>query len=104
MRDFDEFVRSLGDRDRVDIIKALIARDATAHKIARGPGRKARRGTSGRDRAEEARGERDRLGRIICFVRFRSPATGSTAADLALCDFLAQSLAAKGQWSGEIPG
>jgi hypothetical protein len=41
--------------------------------------------------------KRDKLN----FLRFRSPASGATAADLVLCDILAEKLRAKGQWIGE---
>ncbi len=101
MGDFDQFVRSLADRDRVDIINALIAADAVAQRRARGRGSRAPLGSTERGRAQEARRQSERYGRIIYFLRFRSPATGSTEADLALCDLLAEKLAAKGQWLGE---
>ena len=45
--------------------------------------------------------ESGRLGRIIYFLRFRSPATGATPRDMTLCQKLADKLQAKGQWSGE---
>jgi hypothetical protein len=41
-------------------------------------------------------------GRIIYFLRFRSPASSATAEDLKLGDILAEKLRAKGQWTGRI--
>jgi hypothetical protein len=100
MRNLDERVRSLSDLDRIPLIKALIAYDAEAERIAKA-GSRAKSGSPARYRAEEARGQIARLGRIIYFLRFRSPASGATAADQALCEMLATKLEAKGQWVGE---
>jgi len=100
MRDFHEFVRSLADYDRIEMINALIAADAAAARQAHA-GSRAKKDSPARYRAEEARQQVARFGRIIYFLRFRSPATGSTAADLVLCDMLAEKLWIKGQWTGE---
>jgi hypothetical protein len=103
MRDFDELVRSLADRDRVDMIRALVAADAGAQRVARA-GQRARRDSPAGYRREEALSQVARFGRIIHFLRFRSPAQGSTAGDLALCALLQEKLEAKGQWVGEHSG
>ena len=100
MLDFDEQVRSLSDRDRIPLIKALIDCDAAAERIAKA-GSRAKKDSPARYRAEEARSQVDRFGRIIHFLRFRLSTTGATAADQALCDMLARKLEAKGQWIGE---
>lgn len=100
MRDFDERIRSFSDLDRIPLINALISCDAEAKSIAKA-GSRAKRNSPARYRAEEARSQIDRFGRIIYFLRFRSPASGATVADQALCDMLAKKLEAKGQWVGE---
>lgn len=101
MEDLHTSIWRLSDLDRVPLIEALIRMDATAQATARGRGSRARRGTMERYRVEQASDDSDTLGRIIYFLRFRSPATHATAADLALCDELAEKLRAKGQWQGE---
>ena len=82
------------------MIKELIRLDAQAQIRARS-GVRAKRGTTARNRSDEARAETERLGRIIYFLRFRSPAATATAEDMALCNALAEKLQAKGQWTGE---
>lgn len=101
MEDLDSTIRRLSDLDRVSLIRALIRMDAEAQRIARGAGSRAKRFSMARNRAEEARDQTNRLGAIIYFLRFRSPASSATAADLKLCAMLAEKLQAKGQWTGE---
>ena len=101
MRDFDEFVTSPADLDRREIIRQLISADADAQRSAKS-GHRERRGTPAQCRAEQARYDGERYGRIIYFLRFRSVAQGSTDADLKLCDLLAAKLNNKGQWTGQI--
>ena len=98
MDDLDTRIRQLSDLDRVSLIRALIRVDAQAEARTRGAGSRARLGTSARNRADNARNEMARLGRIIYFLRFRSPLPGG---DEALCEMLAEKLNAKGQWTGE---
>jgi hypothetical protein len=95
-----ERVRRLSNLDRVQIIDALIGIDAQMQAIAR-RGTRAKRDSPARYRADEALSQVGRLGRIIYFLRFRTPATGITDDDLILCDMLAEKLRAKGQWEGE---
>jgi hypothetical protein len=101
MQDLDDRIRALSELDRIPLIQALIRIDSQLQPQAGGSGRRAKRGSMERYRAEEARAESDRLGRIIYFLRFRSPATAATAADSLLCEMLAEKLRAKGQWAGE---
>jgi hypothetical protein len=93
-------ILAVADLDRVPMIETLIALDAHAQARAR-TGRHARLGTVTRNRADEARGEAERLGRIIYFLRFRSQPSALTDEDARLCDILATKLQAKGQWAGE---
>lgn len=98
--DFDERVRRLIGLDRIPLIHALIDADAQMEALARA-GARAKRGTVACYRAEEARDQVARFGRLIHFLRFRMQATGATVADLELCDMLAEKLRAKGQREGE---
>ena len=100
MEDLDTRIRALSDLERIPLIQELIRIDSGKQALARA-GRRARRGTAERYRSEQARSDSDRLGQIIYFLRFRSPATNTSAEDLALCDMLADKLRAKGQWTGE---
>jgi hypothetical protein len=101
MRDLDEYVTSLAGLDRREIIRLLISADADAQSLAKS-GHRERRGTSGQRRAEQARYDGERFGRIIYFLRFRSVTQGSIDADLKLFDLLAAKLKNKGQWKGWI--
>jgi hypothetical protein len=101
MGDLDEYVTSLAELDRREIIRQLISADANAQTLAKS-GHRERRGTPAQCRAEQARYDGERYGRIIYFLRFRSVAQGSTDADLKLCDLLAAKLKNKGQWKGRI--
>jgi hypothetical protein len=101
MRDFDEYVRSLADMDRGEIIKALVAADKRAAGIWQA-GRRAKRDSPAKCLSEDARHQVDRFGRIIYFLCFRSLATTATAADVALCDMLAEILKTKGQWTSDL--
>jgi hypothetical protein len=98
--DLNERVHHLSDLDRIKMIQALIRIDAQMQAIAR-KGARAKRDSPTRYRADEARSQVARLGRIIYFLRFRTPATGTTDDDFMLCDMLAKKLRAKGQWEGE---
>jgi hypothetical protein len=100
MEDLDARIRALSALDRVPMIKALIQIDSEAQSQSR-TGRRAKRGSVDRNRAEEAAAESARLGRIIYFLRFRSLATNTSARDEELCAMLAGTLQAKGQWTGE---
>jgi hypothetical protein len=91
MRDFDEYITSLADLDRREIIRQLVFADADAHRLATS-GHRERRGTS-----TECHGEQARYERIIYFLRFREPPQGLTDADLKLCGLLASKLNKKGQ-------
>jgi len=82
------------------MIQGLIRLDAQAKARAKA-GARAKRGTTARNRADEARAETERLGRIVYFLRSRSPASNATPQDMVLCDALAGKLQAKGQWAGE---
>ena len=101
MRDFDEFVTSLADLDRREIIRQLISADSDTQRLA-GSGRRERIGTPEQCGTEQARYDGERYGRIIYFLRFRNPPQGSTDADLKLCDLLAAKLNNKGQWTGQL--
>jgi hypothetical protein len=100
MEDLDIRIRRLSDLDRVALVQELVRMDDVAAALARGATR-AKRGSVARERAEQARADRARLGGIIYFLRFRSPATGATSEDRKLCEMLAEKLRAKGQWEGE---
>ncbi len=97
MDDLDATIRPLSDLDRADLIKTLRRIDRQMLDIARGAGGRAKLGSSARNRAEEARANCDRLGRIIYFLQFRFPLPER---DKALCEMLAEKLQAKGQWTG----
>jgi hypothetical protein len=101
MEDLDSRIRRLSDLDRVPLIQALIRIDAEMKRLARS-GRRARLGTPSRNRADDALEQTYRLGQIIYFLRFRSPATNTRPGDLAFCDMLAEKLRAKGQWTGDV--
>jgi len=93
IEDLETRIQRLSDLDRATLIHALIWMDTVSQAQAR----------KGRgQRAEQAQEDSDRLWRIIQFLRSRSPADSATAADLALCDMLAEKLQAKGQWEGEV--
>ena len=100
MEDLDNRIRRLSDLDRVPLIRELIRIDAQAQELAR-TGRRARLGSTTRNRAEGAQRQSERLGMIIYFLRYRSPASGARAKDMELCHILAEKLQAKGQWTGE---
>jgi hypothetical protein len=97
----DEYVTSLAGLDRREIIRQLISADANAQRLAKS-GHRERPGTLPQRRAEQARHDGERYGRIIYFLRFRSVAQGLTDADLKLCDLLAAKLTNKGQWKGMV--
>ena|SRR5438132_2987112 len=101
MDDLASRIQALSDLARIPMIEALIRIDAGTQARARRRSR-ARLGTLDRDRSETARSESGRLGQIIYFLRFRSPATGTGAVDMALCEMLARKLQAKNDWTGEI--
>jgi hypothetical protein len=100
MRNVNDIVRTNSELDRIPMIEALICADSDARSLAQ-RGRSAKRYSGLWQRAEEAASHTARFGRIIYFLRFRSPASGATAEDLELCEMLAQKLEAKGQWRGE---
>jgi hypothetical protein len=77
MDDLDARIPKLSFLDRVPLIEASISLDAQFQAQARG-GRRAKYGSRARDRADAARTDSDQLGRIIYFLRFRSPALGAT--------------------------
>jgi hypothetical protein len=95
MRDLDETVRMIADRPLVEII-AQLDREATAAEYAARRTRN-RSGPVGKNRASAMR-QRDRIGRILFFLRHRSPAIGATEEDDALCNLLSQRLQARGEW------
>jgi hypothetical protein len=99
MHNLDEYVTSLAGLDRREIIRILVSADADAQMLAKS-GHRERRGTLAQCRAEQARCDGERYGRIIYVLRFRSVAQGSSDADLKLCDLLAAKLNNKGQWKG----
>ncbi len=84
-----------------NLIEALIRIDAQLQARAR-KGRRAKLSSTDRLRSDEARGEVNRLGRIIYFLRFRSPASSSTERDDRLRAMLAEKYKAKGQWEHNI--
>jgi hypothetical protein len=95
MRDLDETVRMIADRPIAEII-ALLDREATAAEHAARRTRH-RSGPVGEKRARAIR-QRDRIGRILFFLRHRSPALGTTKEDDDLCDLLTKRLQARGEW------
>jgi hypothetical protein len=100
MENLDTRILALSDLDRHALIEALIRINAQMESRARS-GRRAKHGSSERYRAEEGRSDSDRLGRIIYFLRFRSPASSATAQDMKLCKSLEEKLRLKNQWIGE---
>jgi hypothetical protein len=96
----DARLLALADLNRVPLIENLILLDTRAQARVRA-GRRAARDSVIRRRADEARIESDRFGRIIYFLRFRTLADRSTIEEAALCSSLADNLTAKGQWSGD---
>ena len=92
----------LSNLDRAPLIEALIRIDRQMQSRARS-GRRKNLGSMERYRADEALSESDRLGRIIYFLRFRSPAIGATVQDMRLCNILEEKLRLKNQWIGEHP-
>ena len=100
MEDLDTRILALSDLDRVPLIEALIRIDAQLQAKAR-TGRRAKRGSREQAHADIARSDSDRLGRIIYFLRFRSPASSATEQDMALCKTLQEKLLLKNQWAGE---
>ena len=95
MRDLDETVRMIADRPLAEII-ALLDREATAAEYAARRTRR-RKGPVGEKRARAMR-QRDQIGRILFFLRHRSPAIGATKEDDDLCNLLAKRLQARGEW------
>ena len=95
MRDLDETVRMIADRPLAEII-ALLDREATVAEYAARRTRN-RNGPVGKNRANAMR-QRDRIGRILFFLRHRSPALGATKEDDDLCNLLTQQLQARGEW------
>ena len=86
MRDFDEFVLSLGDEDRRKMINSLRgAADRTD----------ASRRSGSQDKRNEALRRCERFGRIIYFLLHRSHSDSATDADRALCQILAEKLQTK---------
>ena len=88
--------------DRAPLIQALIRIDAEKLRtvLEDGPSAAAWSATWLKKRGTRATGW-VRLSTLNYFLRFRSPAMGTTDADLAWCDMLAEKLRAKGQWTGE---
>jgi hypothetical protein len=95
MRDLDETVRMSADRPLAEII-ALLDREATAAEYAARRTRN-RSGPVGKNRARAMR-QRERIDRILFFLRHRSPAIGATKEDDDLCNLLAKRLQARGEW------
>ena len=102
VEDLDSKIRELSDLDRVSLIRELVLMDAGYQHQYR-IGRRAQLGSTERYRGDEAHARSERLGRIIYFLRFRSPAEYATADDMKLCKELAEKLQAKGQWTEIIP-
>src|ERR1019366_5129171 len=71
-------------------------REATAAEYAARRTRN-RNGPVGKKRANAMR-QRDRIARILFFLRHRSPAIGATKEDDDLCNLLTQQLQARGEW------
>ena len=88
--------------DLGEIIKALVAADKRAAGVWQAGRRTKRDSPATKRRSEDARHQVDRFERVIFFLRFHSLATTATAADVALCDMLAEKLKAKGQWTSEL--
>lgn len=101
MQDLKARINAHLELDRSALIAALIRMDSQAQAQAKGSGQRAKQGTTERNRAEQARDDSERLGRIIYFLRFRALATNTPEADSMLCTTLAQELEAKGQWTGD---
>ena len=95
MRDLDETVRMIADRPLAEII-ALLDREATVAEYAARRTRR-RNGPVGKNRASAMR-QRDRIVRILFFLRHRSPAFEATKEDDDLCNLLTQRLQARGEW------
>jgi hypothetical protein len=100
MENLDTRILALSSLDRAPLIEALIGIDRQMQSRARS-GRRKKFGSTERYRADEALSDSDRLGRIIYFLRFRSPASGATAQDMRLCNILEEKLRLKNQWIGE---
>jgi len=98
----EDRIHAVANLDRVSMIRELIRIDAEMQRIAQGCGHRARRGTSERIRAENARHDSGRLGAFIYFLRFRTMADSANEADRVLCLMLAEKLKAKGQWVGQL--
>jgi hypothetical protein len=101
MDDLSTRILAVAELDRVPMIEALIALDAQAQARARIAGRRPPVGSMRIIRADEARAQAERLGRIIYFLRFRTQPSTFTDEDARLCEILAAKLQAKGQWTGE---
>jgi hypothetical protein len=95
MRDLDETVRMIADRPLAEII-ALLDREATVAEYAARRTR-SRSGPVGEKRARAMR-QRDRINRILFFLRHRSPALGATKEDDDLCNLLTKRLQARKEW------
>jgi hypothetical protein len=95
MRDLDETVRMIADRPLAEII-ALLDREATAAEYAARRTRY-RKGQVGEKRARAMR-QRDRIDRILFFLRHHSLAIGATKEDDDLCNLLTKRLQARGEW------
>jgi hypothetical protein len=100
MDDLNTRILVLAELHRIPMIEGLVALDAQASARAR-IGKRARQGSTTRNRAEEARAESERLGRIIYFLRFRTPPSSFTDEDAHLCEILATNLQKKGEWTGD---
>ena len=102
MEDLDARITHLSDLGRRELIDSLVRMAGQMdHRVRHGA--RARIGTAERIRSDNARDERDRIGRILFFLRHRVPATGATAQDASVCQMLAEKLHSKGHWTGEIP-
>jgi hypothetical protein len=95
MRDLDETVRMIADRPLAEIIALLDLEARAAENAARRT--RNRNGPVGKKRAS-AMQQRDRIGRILFFLRHRSPAIGTTKEDDDLCNLLTKRLQARGEW------
>ena len=91
----------LAGLERRELINDLVQMDRQAQEIYR-RGRLARLNTPERYYSQEALRDSESLGRIISFVRTRTPARNTTKAESALCGVLAEELKAKGQWDGDF--
>jgi hypothetical protein len=101
VQDLDSKIRDLSDLDRASLIAELIRMDVGYQHQCR-IGRRAQLGSMERYRGDEAHAHSERLGRIVYFLRFGTPAEHATAEDMKLCKELAEKLQAKGQWTGSI--